>query len=155
MSHAPSIRVRPVVDADYAAWRPLWDGYNAFYGREGPTALPEDVTRTTWQRFLDPAQPMFALVAEENGRIVGLTHYLFHLATSRSEGTCYLSDLFTLHARRGQGIGRLLIEAVCERARLAGVKRVYWQTHESNSAGRALYDTLAKHVGFLVYSRDA
>ena len=154
MAQPNPLRIRPIEDGDFAAWRPLWDGYNAFYGREGPTALPEDVTQTTWQRFLDPAVPMFALVAEDAGQLVGLTHYLFHHSTSRAEGTCYLSDLFTLNARRGEGIGRLLIEAVCEQAKRAGVKRVYWQTHESNSAGRTLYDKLAKHLGFIVYTRD-
>ncbi|WP_233201161.1 hypothetical protein [Chromobacterium alticapitis] len=33
--------VRNAVESDYAGWRPLWDGYNAFYGRAGETALPE------------------------------------------------------------------------------------------------------------------
>jgi hypothetical protein len=46
-----------------------------------------------------------------------------------------------------------LIEAVYERAKAAGSKRVYWQTHESNSAGRMLYDKVAQHLGFIVYSR--
>jgi GNAT superfamily N-acetyltransferase len=152
---AQTLRIRAVDAGDYAAWRPLWDGYNAFYDRKGETALPEQVTQTTWQRFLDPAEPMFALVAEDDGQIVGLTHYLFHRSTNRVELTCYLQDLFTLPARRGQGIGRLLIEAVGEQARAAGVKRVYWQTHETNRAGRLLYDKVGKHLGFIVYVRDA
>jgi len=149
------LHVRAVVAADYPAWRPLWDDYNAFYGRRGETALPEHITQITWQRFLDPDEPMFALVAEEQGQLVGLAHYLFHRSTTRVEQSCYLSDLFTLESRRGRGIGRLLIEAVCEHARRADAKRVYWQTHETNQAGRLLYDKLASHVGFIVYVRDA
>lgn len=128
--------VRPVTQADYAAWRPLWDGYNAFYGRRGETALAESVTQTTWQRFLDPQEPVFALVAEEHGQIVGLAHYLFHRAMTRIEPICYLSDLFTLDSMRGRGIGRSLIEGVRQQARSTGATRVYWQTHESNAAGR-------------------
>ena len=38
--------VRPAVPSDLAQWRPLWDGYNAFYGRSGPTALAEEITGT-------------------------------------------------------------------------------------------------------------
>ena len=148
------VQVRLVAQGDYSAWRPLWDGYNAFYGRHGDTALAENITQTTWQRFFDPNEPLFAVVAEEQGHLVGLAHYLFHRSTTRIEPSCYLSDLFTLHSRRGQGFGRLLIEGVCEQARLAGVKRVYWQTHESNSAGRLLYEKLGKHHGFIVYVRD-
>ena len=148
------ILVRPVVQDDQAAWRPLWDGYNAFYGRHGETALREDITQTTWRRFLDPAEPMFALVAEDRGRIVGLAHYLFHRSMTRIEAVCYLSDLFTLESLRGRGIGRLLIEAVCAQADAAGASRVYWQTQASNAAGRLLYDKVARHHGFIVYSKE-
>ncbi|SDC26795.1 Ribosomal protein S18 acetylase RimI [Variovorax sp. CF079] len=146
--------VRPVTQNDHAAWRPLWDGYNAFYGRHGATALAEHVTQTTWQRFLDPEEPMFALVAEDEGQLVGLAHCVIHRSMTRVEPVCYLSDLFTLESRRGRGIGRLLIEAVYEQAKSAGASRVYWQTHESNAAGRLLYDKVAKHLGFIVYVRE-
>ena len=146
--------VRSITASDHAAWRPLWDAYNAFYGREGETALPEHITQTTWQRFLDPSEPMFALVAETEGRVVGLAHYLFHRSMTKIEPVCYLSDLFTLPAVRGRGIGRALIEAVYAQARAAGSPRVYWQTHETNAAGRLLYDRVAKHLGFIVYSHE-
>lgn len=149
-----SIIVRAPTPGDYAAWRPLWDGYNEFYGRHGATALPEHITQVIWQRFFDPAEPVFALVAEDQGQLVGLTHCLFHRSMTRLEPVCYLSDLFTRPSRRGQGIGRSLIEAACAQAKAAGASRVYWQTHETNAAGRQLYDKLAKHLGFIVYSRD-
>jgi GNAT superfamily N-acetyltransferase len=149
------IQVRPVQPADRAAWQPLWDGYNAFYGRSGPTALPAAVTETTWTRFFDAAEPVHALVAEaEGGQLLGLVHYLYHRSTTRIELTCYLQDLFTTPEARGRGVGRALIEAVYAAAREAGVKRVYWQTHTTNAAGRALYDKLAQHAGFIVYAHD-
>lgn len=146
--------VRPLRESDLAAWMPLWDGYNAFYGRKGDTALPPAVTQTTWQRFFDPAEPVFGLVAEAEGRLLGLTHYLFHRSTTRIEPVCYLQDLYTVPAARGQGIGRALIEGVYAQAGAAGVSRVYWQTHESNAAGRRLYDHVARHAGFIVYAHD-
>ena len=95
---------------------------------------------------------MFALVAESDGGLVGLVHYLFHRSTSRIAPTCYLQDLFTLPAARGKGVGRALIEAVYSRARDQGLQRVYWQTHESNATGRRLYDRVAENEGFIVYS---
>jgi GNAT superfamily N-acetyltransferase len=150
----PATTVRPLAREDYAAWRPLWDGYNAFYGRQGDTALPEHITQSTLQRFFDPAEPVLALVAEHEGAVVGLAHYLYHRSMTKIEPVCYLSDLFTAHALRGQGIGRALIEGVCAAAKAAGAARVYWQTHESNAAGRLLYDKVARHHGFIVYSRD-
>jgi GNAT superfamily N-acetyltransferase len=152
MTTAPT--VRPLAQADYVAWRPLWDGYNAFYGRHGETALAEHITQTAWQRFFDPNEPVFALVAEDQCRVVGLAHYLFHRSMTRVEHICYLSDLFTLPSLRGRGIGRSLIQGVYAQAKSAGATRVYWQTHETNAAGRLLYDKVAKHLGFIVYSSD-
>jgi len=149
-----SVLVRAVTSADYSAWKQLWDGYNAFYGRKDETALPNEITQATWERFLDPAEPVFALVAESEVRIVGLVHYLFHRSTNLLQPTCYLQDLFTLPSERGRGVGRALIEAVYERAKAAGSKRVYWHTHETNAAGRRLYDKVAEHLGFIVYSRN-
>lgn len=146
--------VRPVVASDLDAWRPLWDGYNEFYERSGEAAPPEEVTAVTWQRFLDPGEPMYALVAEADGQLIGLVHYLFHRSTTRIELVCYLRDLFTLPAERGKGVGRALIEAVSDRAHADGVDSVYWQTHETNAAGRRLYDSVATNEGFIVYSLD-
>ncbi len=151
---AAPVVVRPLEAGDRAAWRPLWDGYNAFYGRVGETALPEAITARTWERFLDPAAPVHALVAVAGHEIVGLAHYLYHPSTSRLRDVCYLQDLFTVPAMRGRGVGRRLIEAVCEAAREAGSDRVYWQTQAGNAAGRALYDKVARHHGFIVYSRE-
>ncbi|AIF46303.1 GNAT family N-acetyltransferase [Dyella japonica] len=145
--------IRFVTAQDFAAWRPLWDGYNAFYGRRGETALPETFTRIAWSRFLDPAEPMHALVAEGDGKLLGLAHYLFHRNTTNPADNCYLQDLFTVQASRGLGVGRALIEAVYAKAREAGAGRVYWQTHETNATAMRLYDKLAEKSGFLVYRK--
>ncbi len=149
------ITIRPIQPADRAAWEPLWAGYNAFYDRAGATALAPEITQTLWERLFDPAEPVFALVAEHDGALAGLVHYLFHRSTSRIEPVCYLQDLFTSPALRGRGVGRALIEGVYARAGDAGARRVYWQTRESNAAGRLLYDKVARHLGFIVYSHDA
>ena len=146
--------IRPLVPQDLAGWRPLWDSYNAFYGRSGPTALPESITQVTWHRFFDPAEPVHALVAEASGRIVGLAHYIFHRSTTRLHDVCYLQDLFTAPDMRGLGVGRQLIEGVYDKARAADSSRVYWQTHTGNAAGRALYDKVARHLGFIVYAHE-
>jgi len=150
----PPCVVRAVQRGDLAAWMPLWNGYNAFYGRENETALSPEITQLTWERFFDPEEPVYALVAEAEGRLLGLAHYLFHRSTTRKELTCYLQDLFAEREERGRGVGRLLIEGVYDQARAAGIGRVYWQTHHTNAAGRHLYDKMAKHAGFIVYARD-
>jgi len=148
------VRVRPAARGDYPAWRVLWDGYNAFYGRTGNTALAEEITAATWERFFDQGEPVYCFLAEARGEVVGLTHFILHRSTSRLKEVCYLQDLFTLTQLRGQGIGRQLILAVYEAARSAGCSRVYWQTQLTNTPGRALYDKVARHEGFIVYTHE-
>jgi GNAT superfamily N-acetyltransferase len=149
-----SMIIRKIAEADFEAWQPLWDGYNAFYGRAGPTALSAETTTATWDRFFDAAEPVHALVAEDSGGLLGLVHYILHRSTSQVGPVCYLQDLFTSPSHRGQGIGRGLIEAVYADARALGCARVYWQTHETNAAARRLYDQVADRSGFIVYRKD-
>ena len=149
-----SLTIRPIAQADRAAWEILWAGYNAFYERFGATALAPEITQALWDRLFDPAEPVYALVAERAGQLAGLVHFLFHRSTSRIEPVCYLQDLFTAPELRGRGVGRALIEGVYARARDSGASRVYWQTRDSNAAGRRLYDQVARHHGFIVYSHD-
>ena len=149
-----SLKIRPLAQADHAQWLPLWDGYNAFYGRSGPTALKPEITQSTWGRFFDPYEPVHALVAEMDGRLVGLTHYLFHRSTTMIGPICYLQDLFTDPTLRGKGIGKALIEAVYAEARRLGVTRVYWQTHQTNKTAMRLYDQVAERSGFLFYRKE-
>lgn len=145
--------IRAAERGDFPAWKALWDGYNAFYGRSGETALPHEITQMTWSRFFDAYEPMHALVAEDSGQLLGLAHFLYHRSTIHVAPTCYLQDLFTVEEARGKGVGRALIDAVYRRAAQAGAPRVYWQTHESNRTAMALYDKVAEKSGFIVYRK--
>ena len=117
-------------------------------------AGPVEITAVTWDRFFDPDEPVHALVAERDGALVGLVHYIFHRSTTMAGPTCYLQDLFADAEVRGGGIGRALIEAVYAQAHAAGSTRVYWQTHETNTIAMQLYDQVAEKSGFLVYRKD-
>jgi GNAT superfamily N-acetyltransferase len=147
------IVIRPIQPTDFPQWKPLWDGYNAFYGRKDETALPDAITQMTWSRFFDAYEPVHALVAEQAGQVLGLVHFLFHRSTTSIAPTCYLQDLFTQEDTRGKGIGRALIEAVYEQARAAGAGRVYWLTHETNETAMKLYNKVADKSGFVVYRK--
>lgn len=148
------IIIRSVERSDFEQWLPLWEGYNLFYERVGPKAVPMAVTETTWARFFDHYEPVHCLVAEDAGTLLGLTHYLYHRNTTMLGPTCYLQDLFTRADARGRGVGRALIEGVYERAKAAGSPRVYWQTHETNATAQRLYDVVAERSGFIVYRKD-
>ena len=146
--------IRPAMPGDFDQWLVLWDGYNAFYGCSGANALDRAVTNVTWARFFATGEPVHALVAEADGRLLGLAHYLFHRSTSMTHNPCYLQDLFTVTEARGRGVGRALIAAVADHARAAGSPRLYWHTHEGNATARRLYDAVARDTGFIVYRQD-
>jgi len=157
LTHQPAMNnqliIRPIAPTDFPQWKPLWDGYNAFYGRKDETALPEATTNMTWSRFFDTYEPVNALVAEQEGQLIGLVHFIFHRSTISIAPTCYLQDLFTLDSARGKGVGRALIEQVYERAKQAACNRVYWLTHETNETAMKLYDKVAEKSGFVVYRK--
>ena len=144
-----TLRIRPVGDGEREPWEDLWSGYLDFY----QATIPVTVRDATWARLHDPAVPLHALVAEEEGRLAGLAHYVFHASAWTLGPYCYLQDLFTAPAARGRGIGRALIEAVAAEARAAGADRVHWLTMADNAPARAIYDTLADRPGFIQYRR--
>jgi len=143
------IVIRPVRKDERTAWEPLWNGYLAFY----KATLAPDASDITWQRFHDPEEQMFLLGAYVDGKLIGIVQYLFHRSTWTPESYCYLQDLFVAENARGLGAGRALIEAVYQRAKLAGASRVYWLTHTTNTQARALYDQVAENLGFIQYRK--
>ncbi|MBA1261931.1 GNAT family N-acetyltransferase [Stutzerimonas stutzeri] len=144
-----SIEIRPVSPVDHAAWLPLWQSYLDFYQSE----LPVGTSEMTWQRFLDPTEPMHAALAWQRRRAVGLVHFIYHRSCWTVGDYCYLQDLFVADGLRGGGIGRRLIEHVYAQARAAGASRVHWLTHESNSDAMQLYERIADRSGFVQYRK--
>jgi GNAT superfamily N-acetyltransferase len=141
--------IRPIREVDESRWRELWDGYTRFYEREPVEAI----TRHTWARILDPACPMYAIVAEdESGQVLGFANYVLHENTSSLTPVCYLEDLFVDPQRRAAGIGRSLIDWLVEEMHRQGWSRLYWHTRENNYRARGLYDQYTAHSGFIRYA---
>lgn len=145
-----TISIRPLTAADRAAWEPLWQGYLTFY----KATLTPEVTETTWQRFLDPAEPMFVRGAFEGETLLGIVQCVLHRTSWSQKPICYLQDLFTVPEARGKGVGRKLIEHIYAEAEKNGWFRVYWQTHETNAEAQVLYNKVADRSGFIVYRKN-
>lgn len=144
------LTIRRLKATDEAEWRRLWTGYLTFY----ETSVSEEVYATTFARLLgnDP-QDFHGLVAEQDGALVGLTHYVFHRHCWRVENVVYLQDLYVDPGVRGTGAGRALIEAVYAAADDAGCPSVYWTTQHFNEVGRRLYDRIGELTPFIKYQR--
>ncbi len=145
-----TLTIRPLAATDHAEWHRLWTAYLAFYD----TIMPEEIYQTHFSRLLsDDPQDFHGLVAELDGKLVGLTHYVFHRHGWTIGNTCYLQDLYADPEVRGQGIGRKLIEAVYAAADAKGAASVYWMTNRDNTTARQLYDRLAVPTDFMKYRR--
>jgi GNAT superfamily N-acetyltransferase len=152
-------RVRQLDRDDRAQWLSLWQQY--LPPTAGPRRCPgfylqpppdKDVD-VTFERLVDPARQPHALVAVNADRLVGFAHYLFHPSTWSVTQVCYLEDLYVEPAMRRAGAGRALIRALYAAADQANAAAVYWVTQESNTAARALFETLGRPAGFIRYER--
>ena len=142
-----TIEIRPISAENKALWYPLWRGYQAFY----KTDIAEAVSDVTWNRLLDPAEPMGAAMAWNGDEAVGLVHHIQHRSCWTPGDYCYLQDLFVSEGARGHGVGRKLIEYVYAYSKSKGCSRVHWLTHESNTDAMELYNKIASRSGFIQY----
>ncbi|MBT3140844.1 GNAT family N-acetyltransferase [Phaeobacter gallaeciensis] len=128
----------------------MWTDYLAFY----ETSVPDAVYDATFERLIgDDPQDFSCLVAEQDGALVGLTHFLFHRHAWKIENTCYLQDLYARPETRGTGVGRALIQAVYDTADKKECPSVYWLTQDFNETARKLYDRIGKQTPFIRYQR--
>ncbi len=151
-SAGPGVAIRPIVAADEAAWRVLWQDYLTFY----ETALPEAVTAATFARLISPDPlTMRGLLLEVDGQPSGIVHHVMHPTCWKAERVTYLQDLYARPSVRGRGLGRALIGAVYDAADAAGAPAVYWLTARTNAAARQLYDRIGVLTPFIEYDRPS
>lgn len=150
MTGSKSVVVRALRASDKPQWAAMWTDYLAFY----ETSRPPEIFDLYFDRLLgDDPQDFSALVAELDGKLIGLTHFLYHRHGWSEENICYLQDLYADSAVRGQGVGRALIEAVYEAADAKGTPNVYWLTQDFNKTARQLYDRIGQKTPFIKYAR--
>jgi ribosomal protein S18 acetylase RimI-like enzyme len=145
--------IRRPEPADRDSWLKLWTDYHS-YGPQGGLPPPDEVSAVTWARFLDPAAPMQALLAELDGGVVGFAHTVFHQTTSLGGPSCLLLDLFVKPSLHGNGIGRALMEAAVTLAEAEGAVRLTWNVRPDNVAALRLYDRFGSPSGHIVYRRE-
>lgn len=140
--------VRDATPSDRADWSRMWAGCCAHYG----TTIPQADVLELWRRILDPEHPVSALIAasRDGQDLLGFAHYVLRPHTFSSRMVCYLEDLWVEPARRGAGVGRVLIDTLIQRGRERGWRRVYWHTEADNDA-RRLYDRVAKLTNYVRY----
>lgn len=142
-----SRKIRSLKSEDFHEWVELWRGYQAFYGAN----LQDDEDRL-FSALVEPDEHgPFAIVCEDDGKLCGLAHFLFHTTTWSSRRRCYLNDLYTDPNSRGKGVGEALLREVHRIAEARGSEQTYWLTQEFNSTARKLYDRVGVATPFMKY----
>lgn len=143
--------IRPAAASDFDAWLPLWRGYCEALGGQ----VPDEVTHGVWQRIQAADQPIWCLVAcDDGGKPVGIAVYVLHLHTWSLQTVCYLEDLFVAPAARGSGAARALIDELVTLGKRNDWRRVYWHTEEHNYRARTLYDRIVPKTNKIRYDID-
>ncbi len=141
--------IKNVEKTDRVAWMAMWAMYCASLG---PGGLPERVTERTWERIVDPSEPVNALIATNaEGEALGFCNYVCHLRTWSEQPACYVEDVFVAPAARRLGVATALIQQLRDLGRESNWSRIYWITGGGNVAAQAAYDRIAKrtdHIRF-------
>jgi ribosomal protein S18 acetylase RimI-like enzyme len=100
----------------------------------GPAALAERM-----RQLLDAGDTVVLLAGDGPD---GLAVLRFRLGIWTEGLECYLAELYVVPARRGQGLGRALMERAMDAARAEGATYMELGTGEDDVAARALYESL-------------
>jgi GNAT superfamily N-acetyltransferase len=139
--------VRQITLADRADWERLYLAYLEFY----ETEPIESSTELVWSRLVNSEPEIQGLVVEDDGRIIGITHFHYQLSTWTHTWHCYLEDLYVEKRSRGKGAARALINEVKALATDKGCSELFWITRSMNETARKLYDKVANPTDFVRY----
>ncbi|WP_439564398.1 GNAT family N-acetyltransferase [Microcella sp.] len=142
--------VRPIEAHDAARWRELFTAYGVFY----ETTFDESVLDGVWAWLMDAEHPLFCLVAESAGRVVGFAHVREQPDTFTAGPGWFLDDLYTEPEVRGTGAGTALLEAIAEHARAHGGGTIRWITAADNERAQRVYDRLATRTTWVTYELE-
>ena len=142
-----SFYIRSLTSDDYEQWRVLYQGYADFYH----FALTKVGVQTTWSWLIDARHVFSGLLAEQQGQLAGLAHFLGMPSPLRGQMVGFLDDLFVLPDHRSGGVAAALITAVQAEAKAHGWGVVRWITRDYNYRARGLYDKLAEKTDWVLY----
>lgn len=133
--------VRPARPEDAAPLARMLHDFNTEFG--DPTPGPEVLERRV-AAYVDDGRKVFLLGGLEGDEPLGFAQVSFNPSIWSDEPVGLLEELYVVPDRRGEGVGRELMEAVLALARERGAAGMEVVTGESDTAARGLYES----VGF-------
>ena len=147
-----TVKVRPAVASDAARIVEMAHALTDYEAKASKTDARCALTESDLMRhcFSDPPL-IHALVAEDDMALCGYAIYYRIYDTEAAAVGLWMADLFVEPARRGRGIGRVLLAALADAGKALGTSFVGWQVMEENSVAQAFYDRYGERDPCLSY----
>jgi GNAT superfamily N-acetyltransferase len=133
------VLIRPAGPADAEAIHRLVVGLAVYEGEPEAVEVTPEVLR---RQLAHPRPPFECLLAEVEGRAVGLALFFPSYSTWRGREGIWLEDLFVEEPFRRQGIGSALLRRVAAIACTRGCARVEWAVLDWNVPAIRFYEKL-------------
>jgi ribosomal protein S18 acetylase RimI-like enzyme len=130
-----SASIRRATPADAGALARLLHAFDSEYEEEVP---PIELLERRFGELIEAGEVTALLAGEEPD---GFAQLRFRPSVYADSLDAYLEELYVVPARRGQGLGRALLEAAMETARERGAGRIDLGTSEDDVAARGLYES--------------
>ena len=139
------INIRHPQRDDFQTWQITYRAYLTFY----KTSLTDEQLQKVWSWIID--KKLYCLMAELNGRVIGLVHFRDFIRPVKAEQALFMDDLIVLPEFHGQGVGYQLIDAVKEYAKSNQYSIIRWITAADNQQAMKLYDAVAHKTSWVTY----
>jgi ribosomal protein S18 acetylase RimI-like enzyme len=120
----------------------LLAGFRDHLGYDGPG---DASILASVERIIARDDAEYLLAGDDEPQAVAQVRYRWSVWWAAED--CWLEDLYVRDDARGNGLGRALTEAVLERARTRGCRRVELDVNSENPAALALYRSLGFETG--------
>ncbi len=98
------------------------------------------------EAFFSQSPKAEAIVAEIDGKIIGIATFYAIYSTFVAKPGIWLDDLFVYESFRKSGAGAKLVKKLCSIARSRGCGRIDWIVARDNENGRGFYDSLGAQI---------
>jgi GNAT superfamily N-acetyltransferase len=138
------LKIRKATEADIPQLLLLMRELAEFERYADAFAITEEILRE--QGFRRSPPDFYCLVAEENGRLVGLLVYYFVAFTYRGKPNLIIKELYVAQSHRSKGVGNLLMKAVAQEAERSGCGMIKWWVAKWNERGIEFYEQLGAKI---------
>lgn len=128
--------IKQAVIQDIPRIVPVFDSYREYFKQK---RNPVSTEQFLFDRFEHRESIMF--IAEADGDVVGIAHLYPSFSSLSLQRVWILNDFFIIERFRGQGIGKQLIFAVKEYARLTKAKGIELSVEHTNTNAWAFWES--------------